>query len=109
MSKVKNAPDTGGLEPQDYTDFSSWIDFWESKKKVWRLHLQSIVHPRKYRCSKCGEEYTWDEFNGAHVIKVDSTDKTLYIYPICEHCNKERGEEPFDIIDSLLVPMPPKK
>lgn len=31
MAKIKNAPNTGGLLPQDYTDFNAWIDYWSGK------------------------------------------------------------------------------
>lgn len=109
MTKIKNAPDTKDLKPQDYTDYSSWIEYWESKKDGLRDLLRPNNETYKYKCSKCGCLFTWGEFNGAHVEKVNSTDEKLYIYPLCEHCNKERKEDPFEGYASLLLEMPQKK
>ena len=108
MTKIKNAH-TLGMEAHDYTDFSTWIAFWESKKKSWRYLLQSKQSSSKFKCSKCEEEKEWSEFDGAHVIKVDSTDKKKYIYPLCQTCNRGRDETPFEGKEVLLLDIPPKK
>lgn len=108
MTKMKNAH-TNGMNPRDYTDYDSWIDFWMSQKPFKRLLLQSIISPLKYRCSKCEEEKEWSEFDGAHVIKVDSTDKKKYIYPLCQTCNRGHDETPFEGKEALLLDIPPMK
>lgn len=109
MAKIKNAPDTGDLKANDYTEFSSWIAYWESKKKSWRMSLLSKHSPSKFKCCKCGREFAWSEFDGAHVVKVDSADQSLYIYPLCQECNRGKDETPFEAISQLLLPMPEKK
>ncbi len=109
MAKIKNAPNTGGLLPQDYTDFNAWIDYWTFKKDG----LRNLLRPNKsiylYRCSKCGHLFAWGDFDGAHVVKVDSQDPKLYIYPLCKECNRGREQTPFGGLDVLLLEMPPKK
>jgi len=108
MVKIKNAH-TLGMEPRDYTDYDSWIAYWESQRPFDRFMLQSITNPSKFCCSKCGEEKEWSEFDGAHVLKVESTDKKKYIYPLCQSCNRGHDETPFEGIESLLLDIPPKK
>lgn len=106
MAKIKNAPDTGDLEPRDYTDFNSWIDFWESKKNKYALYYED---KKLYKCAKCGNFFAWANFDGAHILKVGSSDQKLYIYPTCKSCNEGRDETPFEANESLFVPMPDKK
>lgn len=108
MTKIKNAH-TLGMEPKDYTDFSTWIAFWESEKKPLRYFLQSKQSSSKFKCSKCEEEKEWREFDGAHVLKVDSVDKKKYIYPLCQTCNRGHDETSFEAIELLLLDIPPKK
>lgn len=112
MTKVKNAPNTKDMKPQDYTDYSSWIDYWESRKKNLRMHLLSQYSPNKFKCSKCGREFLWSEFVGAHVQKVPlqhHSPSELYIYPLCNRCNSGKDETPFEAIDQLILPMPQEK
>jgi hypothetical protein len=41
---------------------------------------------------------------GGHVQKISLSDRTLYVVPLCGHCNKEGGQE-LDIWDeATLVP-----
>ena len=49
MTKIKNAPDTKDLKPQDYTDYSSWIEYWESKKDGLRDLLRTNNETYKYK------------------------------------------------------------
>lgn len=107
--KIKNAPDTGDLKPQDYTDYSSWIDYWYAEKMDWRNSLRINAQYALYRCSKCGRIFTWGKFDGAHVIKENSQDMSMYIYPLCQECNRGKDETPFEAIGQLLLPMPQKK
>jgi len=107
--KIKNAPDTGDMKPQDYTDYNAWIDYWHAEKKDWRNSLRINARFALYRCSKCGRIFTWGNFDGAHVVKENSQDKSLYIYPLCQECNRGKDETPFEAIDQLLLPMPQKK
>lgn len=107
MTKIKNAH-THGMEAHEYTSFSTWIAFWESEKKSLRYLLQS-KQSSKFKCSKCEKEFEWSEFDGAHVLKVNSEDKKKYIYPLCQSCNRGHDETPFEGIESLLLDIPPKK
>ena len=110
MIKVKNAPDTDHLKAWEYSDYNSWIKFWESKRSKCPL---LDTKKNLYKCAKCGHLLTWSDFHGAHIQKppFDSRpdDIALYIYPICSKCNEERDETPFNIDEALLVPMPEKK
>ena len=106
MTQVKNAPNTGDLKAQDYTDCSSWIEYWEANRYNVRLYK---LGTGKYKCPKCGGLFAWSEFDGAHVIKVYSIDSKKYILPLCQGCNRGKDETPFDIDNNLLLPMPNKK
>lgn len=106
MAKVKNAPNTGDLKAGDYTDCSSWIEYWETENS--RLLLLDW-NKWLYKCPKCGGLFAWSEFDGAHVIKVYSIDSKKYILPLCQGCNRGKDETPFDVDNNLLLPMPNKK
>ena len=41
---------------------------------------------------------------GAHVQKVNSTDKGVYIIPLCRACNQRTDE--FEVTASLLLSVP---
>lgn len=106
MTKVKNAPNTGDLKAPDYTEYSSWIEYWEANRYNIRLYK---LGTGKYKCPKCGGLFAWSEFDGAHIIKVDSVDSKKYILPLCQGCNRGKDETPFDVDNNLLLPMPNKK
>lgn len=70
--------------------YSTWLDYWEHQtgKKV------SICGV--FGCSKT-------DLVGAHVQKVNGTDKSWYITPICRSCNQRTDE--FNVCWEL-VPVP---
>lgn len=45
---------------------------------------------------------------GAHVIKADNSDDTVYIYPTCDTCNKTyKGDtKTFSVPITELIPVP---
>ena len=87
MILVKNLKGTSDNLPNGY---SSWRDFWESKKGYW---------PSKCAAYGC---YGKPEV-GAHVIKVYGNDKSWYIVPLCYSCNN--SDNTFYVDESMLVPV----
>lgn len=73
--------------PQEY---SSWLSYWEA-----------MTGKRATLCGKTGCFGT--DLVGAHVQKVNSTDKHVYITPLCRSCNGLSGS--FEV-SSQLVPVP---
>ena len=48
---------------------------------------------------------------GAHVVKVDNSDDTVYIYPTCDTCNKtykesKADDKEFSVPITELIPLP---
>lgn len=83
--KVRNVPGTGERE----CNCDSWIDHWErfsGEKTNFCL------------ASDCLAEAT----DGAHVVKVNSNDKSQYIVPLCHACNMRTDN--FDVPGEDLVP-----
>jgi hypothetical protein len=65
-----------------------WENFNEDKKKATYCVGKNCFHPATY---------------GGHVQKDDPNDRHWYIIPICEECNKKRGD--YVIKDGIeLVP-----
>ncbi len=71
--------------------FDSWLDYWE--KQTGRSATNCSAN------SWCGRDLV-----GAHVQKVNSTDKCYYIVPLCRSCNQRNDE--FEVDTNLLVPVP---
>ncbi len=69
--RVKNLKNTS-----DNKTSQAWIDYW--KKHTGK----SIGICTRLGCIKDAEV-------GAHVIKVNSSDKDWYIVPLCKECNKK--------------------
>ncbi len=91
---VKNADKTNDLSPQG---FSSWLEYWENypPKKI----------PAEYCCPACGNHTQKCDLVGAHVEKVGSTDKQMYIVPLCRTCNSKKEQlGMFSVDATLLVP-----
>jgi hypothetical protein len=89
MVKVKNAKGTGDTPcPSGY---KSWLDYW--KKQTGNIALACGASDCKSLMS-----------DGAHVQKVNSTDKCMYIIPLCKKCNQREDE--FDVDEKKLVPVP---
>lgn len=82
MVKVKNI-DGSGFYSGAPAGYSSWLDYWEK-----------ATGRRATRCSAidCHRSRSYCTLVGAHVIKVDSTDRRYYIVPLCSGCNQRNGE-----------------
>lgn len=73
--KVKHAKNT--------TDNSKvWFDFWLEHTR------ENISNYKSWHCECCNKDVSINEMVGAHVIKTDNSDDTIYIYPTCDTCNK---------------------
>lgn len=75
--------------------YKSWLDFWE------KFRFKVAI------CASSGDDCCLNgthKLVGAHVQKVNSTDEKYYIVPLCYSCN--RREEPFNVDDDMLVPVP---
>ncbi len=85
---------------------TSWIDYWEKNN-------YSALLTNGLRCRNCGCEGAKNNpIIGAHVQKVNSDDKTVYIVPTCKECNsKGIGNTPrvFEVSECDLVPANAKK
>ena len=80
---------------------------WEKpscKCKTWIEHWAKNTS-EKYPsvCPGCGKEVSnVSDWDGAHVRRVDSSDKTYYITPLCSSCNS-KSELEFDVESEYLV------
>jgi hypothetical protein len=93
MIKVKNIKGSGFYSDAP-SGYSSWLDYWEK-----------MTHRPAIRCSAmdCHQSRLFCTLVGAHVIKVDSSDRHYYIVPLCKGCNKRTDEF---WVDEELVPSP---
>jgi hypothetical protein len=88
MTKVKNVSGSSRFTPP--SGYSSWLDYWEKQTGGKRFICGATD------CSK-------KDLVGAHVQKIDSSDKKWYITPLCKTCN-QRTDELNVVWD--LVPVP---
>ena len=87
--KVKNVNGSSRwAAPKGYI---SWLDYWSAHKGL-------IIDCCALDCKEKGD------LVGAHVQKVNSTDKGIYIIPLCRACNQRTDE--FEVTTSLLLPVP---
>lgn len=82
--KVKNLIGTSDNNSKD------WKQYWELKTGV-KFNLCSNI-----LCNNKAEV-------GAHVIKVDSTDKSWYIVPFCKKCNHPLNNNTMMVTEFNLV------
>ena len=75
--------------------YPSWLQFWEG------IFGQTLTRNEYWVCPACGKSVLGKNFDGCHVLKVDSSDQKWYILPLCDSCN-HRTDEP-DVDGSLLV------
>ncbi len=87
--RVKNLNGTSDYKLP--TGCTSWKDFYIKRKGFW---------PSSCGCLNCSN--TADV--GAHVKKVNSSDNSWYIIPLCSHHNNQFGEE-LDVVGSWLEPI----
>lgn len=71
--------------------YSSWIEYWEA-----------VTGLKASICSAAGC-FNKSDLVGAHVQKVNSSDKKMYIVPLCRGCNQRTDE--FDVY-MPLAPVP---
>jgi hypothetical protein len=88
--RVKNIiGSSNSLPPAGY---SSWLDFWKA-------HYHGN-QPLRCAAYSHGSEHT--DLVGAHVKKVDSSDNSWYIVPLCKALNASTEE--FYVNDDMMVP-----
>lgn len=86
--KVKNVNGSSRWDaPEGY---ASWIDYWCKHKGL-------IID-----C--CATDCNGEAEVGAHVVKAEGDDKSVYIVPLCKGCNKRTDE--FMVHENLLLPVP---
>lgn len=96
--KVKHAKET--------TDDSKvWFDYWLEHTK------EDVSKYQSWHCECCNHDVPIDEMVGAHVIKADNSDDTVYIYPTCATCNNTYKEDKadtktFSVPATELIPTP---
>lgn len=106
MTIAKFIPSVEIKHAKDTTDNSKvWFDYWIKQTK------EDISNLPTWNCECCNEEVPIGEMVGAHVIKADGSDETVYIYPTCDTCNKTyKGEKAdikvFSVPITKLVPAP---
>lgn len=86
---IKNKKGTAGKTPP--ADYSSWLDFWEKKKRKKANQCEVML------CKSSPDL-------GGHVIKAGEGNKE-YILPLCSACNNKPEDEVFKAWDSDLVPV----
>lgn len=96
--KIKHAKNT--------TDNSKvWFDYWIEQVN------KDVSNYKFWHCECCNNNVPIDEMVGAHVVKVDSSNETTYIYPTCDTCNKTYKGDKADIKEFVvpiteLIPIP---
>ena len=87
--------------PKNFIDEDNIYWVYQGKRDgidYWCKHRYKV-----YVCASCGNGCCHD-LVGAHVQKVNSNDKKWYIVPLCKSCNQKN--EPFNVDDDMLVPVP---
>ena len=76
------------------------------KCKTWIFHWEINKYPEGKKagfCRGCGKRFDHSELCGGHVIKVDSSDKKIYIIPLCKSCNAKK-DAIYEVNETGLVP-----
>jgi len=74
-------------------DGLAWFKYWMEKTNSKKRTCSNI------KCNNSGN------LEGAHVQKVNSTDRDYYIVPLCKECNNHNNVEPFKVkAKFVLVP-----
>ncbi len=87
--EVKNKKGTSDNTPPP--GYSSWLDFWEKKKKSKATRCEVLS------CAGAANV-------GGHVIKVGEGSKE-YILPMCYSCNNKPDDDIFKAWEGDLVPV----
>lgn len=94
---MKNAHKTAAKE--------SMIQHWkDNQDKNSKLDLTK----KQFVCPSCGKTVDTDTLNGAHVHRINDSNKTIYITPTCESCNKSKVNRIF-MVDRIDLILPPKE
>lgn len=93
--RVKNATDTNADE--------SMIQYWKDNKSN-----KATVDFSKalFRCPSCGKMVKTSEADGAHVVLANGSNKTKYITPTCQTCNRSKVNRVFEVNVNDLVKAP---
>lgn len=95
MATVKNLKKSGKNFPSPRCKCKTWIEHWDINRypngDYWAT-----------RCRGCGKKIDHSKLCGGHVIKVDSTDKCIYIIPLCSSCNGKE-DATFEVEKSDLI------
>ncbi len=84
----------GSAQDRPPSGFSSWLEYWESKKgKATRCEIYST-----HGCSNKADL-------GGHVYKTGESWK-VFIIPMCTACNNQPENEDLKAMDSDLIPVP---
>lgn len=98
---VKNVNGSSTISPKPKAgEGSCWRDFWADKAGF------TFVPNDLYTCPGCNNARKGSDFEGCHVIKVNSNDKKWYIVPMCHACNMKHGHI-FLIDEDLLIAVNP--
>lgn len=106
MVTIEFVPSVEIKHAKGTTDNSKiWFDYWIKQTK------KDISNCLTWNCECCDKEVPIDKMVGAHVVKADGADDTIYIYPTCDTCNNTyKGEKAdtkiFSVPITELVPAP---
>lgn len=95
--KVKHAKNT--------TDSSKvWFDYWLESTNINKFEYNT------WQCQCCKTIVPISDIVGAHVIKADGSDDTMYIFPTCDTCNKtykgdKADKKEFSVPITELIPI----
>lgn len=92
---VCNAHDTEAKE--------SMIQYWkDNQDQKSKLDLTK----KHFICPSCRKTVDTETLNGAHVYRINDSNKTQYITPTCETCNKSKVDRIFmvDRVDLIIPP-----
>ena len=87
--KIKNLSGTADCKLPN--GCNSWKDFYIKRRRSW---------PSQCGCIYCNESAEV----GAHVKKVDSSDNSWQIIPLCTYHNNQFGKE-LDVVGDWLEPI----
>ena len=94
IHNVKGSSKISAKPPKPY---DSWLSYWEDMANC-KLDANTY-----YKCPACGASTLRKDFDGCHVQKAYSTDKSWYIVPLCSSCNHRTDTFSVDV---ALVPVP---
>lgn len=94
---IHNVKGSSKISTDPPKPYESWLSYWEDKANC---RLDPNIY---YKCPACGKATLRKDFDGCHVQKANSDDKSWYIVPLCSSCNHRT--DTFDV-NVKLVPVP---